>query len=693
MKMIKTKLLTTWIIVVMAAALLSLIPIQNAKAVTTYFSENWAAGNFNQWTWHTGDSATNTIFNAGGGYGNVANLSGVAWNDYQWATSDSEIAYGAVDYLHFSSDVRIVAMPLGGANWTYGEMGMSPDEWSSPSAAFVMNDFDEFATYYNSSSNTQLFLDSFSYNTWYHIDIYVVLGEKIDWYIDSVWKRTVLSTGMPKEQFDRAFVGMEINQYGTLENPVSGGYQIHLDNIIIDDEALVAPVSFFGSPEHNYGFTIDAGTSHSTPYDEILGKGSHTFLASQTTKMLNSSTVYGFKRWKIENTSGTFYYNSSSAIVNIQEATNATLEYTALNIYVSSSPDCHPTFTSELGYTHTAAVNLTYPTGSHTFTAAKTISANSTYRYTFLYWKLNGTTNYPQVSISLTYAGYTTLQLFYSGAYIPPDIPMIRNYGAYNATWYMRSDTHTVHEQLGYRLLTENTHTPSFDTRTHSGTANTSYGVRVWAIDFRGSKHELSSGSPVAIVERTTVGASILQGYWVCPAWGSMIDAIEVDLYQRFNSEAWVLIRIFVSSDDLLIRLPSSTWTFFYHVNKTTGSTNSTFGWGSYTTYSSKVNLQYYKASPWDMALARLMERQFVGFLFTPWTYWFGDLFWTILLFGMITTAYMRFGSFKPILALLWILGGSGSILWALVPAVALHVAAIMLALAMAISLFRLIYK
>lgn len=453
-------------------------------------------------------------------------------------------------------------------------------------------------------------------------------------------------------------------------------------------------VNFASSPAGvgSVGFTIDGGASRTTPYTESLS-GSHTFLRSQATKVVNSSTVYGFNRWKIVNGTGTFYYNSSSATVNIAANTTATLEYTSLNIYVSSSPDCHPTFTSELGYTHTAAVNLTYPVGSHTFTAAKTVSANSTYRYTFLYWKLNGTTNYPQVSISLNYAGYTTLQLFYSGALVPPEIPMILNYGAYNATWYMRSDTHTVHDQLGYRLLTENTHTPSFDTRTTSGTANTSYGVRVWAIDIRGGKHELSGGSPVATVERTSLGASMLQGYWAAPAYGSMIDAVEVDLYQRFNSEPWVLIRIFVSSDDLLIRLPSSTWTFYYYVNKTLGSTNSTFGWGSYTTYSSRVNLQYYKASPWDTALARLMERNYMGFLFTPWTYWFGDLFWTILLFGMITTAYMRFGSFKPILALLWILGGSGSILWALIPATALHVAAIMLALAMAISLFRLIYK
>jgi hypothetical protein len=210
--------------------------------------------------------------------------------------------------------------------------------------------------------------------------------------------------------------------------------------------------------------------------------------------------------------------------------------------------------------------------------------------------------------------------------------------------------------------------------------------------DVLNSTTELTAGTPEAIMTKTTNSSSMVTAYWNCPSFSALVSAVRIDVYQRFNDEGWSLRRIFISKDDLLIKFPAATWTFHFYINRTAGSTYSTMWHGSYTTYDSRVDIQYNQADPWETAMARLWKMDLTGFLFTPWTYWLGDIFWTLLLFAFIVMSYLWSGSLKLVLAVLWILGGSGSVLWALIPAIALHVAALMLAIAMAWTFFRLIY-
>jgi len=273
----------------------------------------------------------------------------------------------------------------------------------------------------------------------------------------------------------------------------------------------------------------------------------------------------------------------------------------------------------------------------------------------------------------------------------PPPPPPIYVSDAYNVTLYFRSDTHTIHEVLGYVMATTNTRSEVIDERLSAATESVSYGVRVWAVDAFDNQYELTNGEPEAVITVSSPSTGMRSGTWLCPAYNYVIDAILVKVYQRFGSDPWNLRRIFITDDHLLWKLPSSTWTFYLWIGMSQGSTTSQFGFGDYDVYNSRVNLQYYRASPWEIAFSRLYEWDFLGFMFTPWTYGLGDMFWTILLFFLCVSAYLRFNSWKPVLALLWILGGTGSILWALVPALSLHVAVLMLALAMAVTLYKLV--
>jgi hypothetical protein len=452
-------------------------------------------------------------------------------------------------------------------------------------------------------------------------------------------------------------------------------------------------VNVFASPADvgSVGFIRDSGTARTTPYEENVSVATHVWERSEATKTKNSTCIYGFDYWMVTNSSGSFNVTGSTITLYINEPTNITLVYSVHLIRVTSSPEVSADFT-ESGYTFTTSQNIYRGNFSHTFTPESTIPVNATFQYQFTNWLLNGT-SYVGTTLAFTSDYPTNVTLVYTLAYVPPVIPFIYNTGALNATYYMRSDTHTIHDELGYKLLTENTQTPAFDEKLSATTQNVSYGIRVWTVSYLGYEYELTSGNPVGIVTKTDAGGEMLVANWNCPAWSSMIDSLKVRVYQRFDSEAWSLRRIFITKTGLYYRLPAGSWTIHYYVIRTVGSTNSTFGHGSYTTFNSRIDLQYYKANPWELALARLMQRNYLGFLFTPWTYWFGDLFWTIILFGCIIMFYLRTGSLKPVLALLWILGGSGSILWALIPATALHIAVIMLALAMTFSILRLISK
>jgi outer membrane protein assembly factor BamB len=503
-----------------------------------------------------------------------------------------------------------------------------------------------------------------------------------------VWSR-LWSTGEPDLGIMSSPAIAEFNGVGWLYVGMPDGKLYSFATIIPPDTCIVNVLS---SPfiVGSVGFTINGGVSLSTPYSASLN-GTYTFARSQATVTVNSSMIYGFCQWVVENGSGTFRFSGSSVTLGIITGTNyVILNYTAVRIVLSSSPECHATFGSDLGYSYNTPQVLYYPNGTHTFTVPATIPINASYKDGFSHWIVNNSRSYTTLSLSLNFQDPTVLTVFYTLIYAPWIPP--QTYGALNATWYMRSDTQTVHGVLGFKLLTVNTHTPTWDSLIYSYNGTVSYGVRVWAFDLFGNEFELTSGVPAAVVTITNGSIGLFNAIWICPAYNSMIDAIMVDVYQRFGSGSWTLRRIFVTDSDLLIWLPQAAWTFHYWLSWKDGVGNSTFAHGSYNIFDSRVDLSYIPADPWDVALARLQQQNFIGFLFTPWTYWFGDLFWTILLFGCIVMGWLRTGSLKPILGLLWLLGGSGSILWALIPPVALHVAVLMLALAMAITLFRLIY-
>lgn len=343
--------------------------------------------------------------------------------------------------------------------------------------------------------------------------------------------------------------------------------------------------------------------------------------------------------------------------------------------------------------TYTTPSTVQIEAGDIEITADNSSEINGIKNYTFTYWFSNATDIYSDATVDLTINGDSTLQMIYENtSSTPPPFQFEYPHDAQSITWYMRSDTWTVWTQLGYKLQTDDTATPTADSRFETSTESTTYGFRVFYIDYLNNTAELTGGSPEALVTKNTADATMMTVYWDCPACSSLISAIEIRVYQRFGTGAWSLRTIFISKPDLLWNLPAATWQFHIYVQRQVGSTNSTFYYGSYNIYSSRVDLQYYVADPWESALARLYQLDFFGFLFMPWTYYLPDIFYGLVMMFIVVTSILYHGTVKMILAEFWIFGGAGSILWAMIPPLALHIAVLFLAIAMGWTFMRLIY-
>ena len=256
----------------------------------------------------------------------------------------------------------------------------------------------------------------------------------------------------------------------------------------------------------------------------------------------------------------------------------------------------------------------------------------------------------------------------------------------------MRSDSHTANNITGYKLSETQSATAESDSRSKTGTFTIYYGVRVWVVFSDGQTEELTSGTPIATVYRNTLSSGLQSANWTCPGYSSIIDAVMVKVYQRFSDETdWSLRVTFITHNQTLIKLPESTWTFYYYTKRAVaGDTTATFYWGN-STYNSRVRFQYYEPNAWELMMYHLSQGDFVSFIVWPYFNLIGNLFYGVLLLVVGATLYRRYESFVPIAIMMVLFGGVGGVVTMLVPAAGLHLAWLFMAFGLAILFFKLV--
>ena len=144
-----------------------------------------------------------------------------------------------------------------------------------------------------------------------------------------------------------------------------------------------------------------------------------------------------------------------------------------------------------------------------------------------------------------------------------------------------------------------------------------------------------------------------------------------------------------MTKDERLMRFPALDWTFYYYTNRTTASTTSYFMFGDYD-HLSRVDLWYESVSPWEKMFYWAFKGDILAFFVVPWTHTIGELFYGLIVLFMAVTTYNRYQSMRSVLVIAWLFGGVGSFLPAMLPVAGLALANLLLALAVAITLYKL---
>lgn len=456
------------------------------------------------------------------------------------------------------------------------------------------------------------------------------------------------------------------------------------------EETTFIPILYVGSNVATY-FKLD-GTTHSTPYSTQVDLGSdHDLQALYSTIMLNASHYYGFSHWEKD---GAWFSDAMTIDTGaINQDVNFTMVYTNIRFNVTSdgiegvavSVSGSTLYTPFFAYRGEGATNFEILTLSKSY--------NETHSYYYVGAYVNGSWYSGSATFSITAYGDTDVFLDYELVYTPPEPPpVVVPSESSIVTWYFRNDLHTVEEQLGYKLSEDNSLSTESYTEDVDANLSITIGFRAWVYT-RFGRTEITP-SVVAQYVITSNGEHEVNSTWYYTGSNEIVDAVEIRIYIKFGAGSWVQMLVGITDDDLYIRLPEGSWQMVYNIERNGNSTytNATLRWGS-PSYDTRVILPTAAASPWDVALIKLVNFDVSGFALTPFTYHLGDLFYAIMLLFCIVTAYNEKGSLGYILAILWLFGGVGSILSMLLPALTLNIAYILLAFATAFTLLKFLIK
>ena len=184
---------------------------------------------------------------------------------------------------------------------------------------------------------------------------------------------------------------------------------------------------------------------------------------------------------------------------------------------------------------------------------------------------------------------------------------------AVTETRYMRGDTATVNGLNTYQLGTSQSST-GLSTLVATGTGNGNqnqqvyWGIRVWKRNSSGTETEITSGTPVAQVTRTSGGIGLQSATWTPTATSlDTTDSIVVRVYIQIGTRGWQqggTIPDFTTGQLNNNSLSNQQWTIYYYTEYYTFSstpastrrTEGTFYWGT-STYNSRIENFSYTSS------------------------------------------------------------------------------------------------
>ena len=264
-------------------------------------------------------------------------------------------------------------------------------------------------------------------------------------------------------------------------------------------------------------------------------------------------------------------------------------------------------------------------------------------------------------------------------------------------TWYFRSDTWTVNTELGYKLHTEQSESTTYVESTSASLQDLTIGIKVYRVNTDG---DVIPVTDEIVAEATqsglTAGTMLNTTYTLSGDVASltMDDAIQVVLYEQLGTGSQEAKATYITRNLQTDEMNTNTWTLNYYVSisEDAGTYYYRFHYGDSSTDSKIVNVQYVTLDPWGKSLYYLGKSDLFNFIFNPYSYYLGqELAFGIIAMGFIIPAYNRYRDIRPCAILCLLFGGTGGLLTVMIPAVAMKISFLFLALGVAIILYKLI--
>ena len=178
-------------------------------------------------------------------------------------------------------------------------------------------------------------------------------------------------------------------------------------------------------------------------------------------------------------------------------------------------------------------------------------------------------------------------------------------------TRYFRSDNNSASitcsgsAVVAANLLLTQTGTSGTDSTTRKIASGTvaQFGIQIYKRVADGTFTEITTGSPVAIVERSAVGAGMQSNTWVCPQTSLVsTDRIYIAVYGRVGTDIdFVFRKCFITEALGAQSLDAATWTVYYYTDysysPSLGTVTFRFYWDT-TTYNSRITNFTWTAAP-----------------------------------------------------------------------------------------------
>jgi hypothetical protein len=382
---------------------------------------------------------------------------------------------------------------------------------------------------------------------------------------------------------------------------------------------------------------------------------------------------------------------------NVQASHTITANF-AVNIYgITASADANsqinPNGLVIVNYANTQTFTYTANSGyqiSEVLVDGAAVSLSSTTgTYTFTYVQSNHT-----IAISSSVSTGPT------ATPAPTPVPSYNPHGHQLQTLnlYLRSDTYTFNSITAYGLDTDYNNTyVQIPLTTATVNATIIYGFRVYITSSTTQITELTAGTPQAQITLTQNYTGQISSAWTCPHANIILgyQALRANIYASTDGGAtWTIQATYISNVLVTDEIMPATWTFTLNVNiaQNTVDTVASFTFGDVNHKSTINGIIMTVPKYTDIQTWQWMKGDLIGLIIGSYLNIIGGSFYVMIFLTIFGSLYFRHKSVGPIILVAIIFGGgSGLSVWILMPAWAAAVFSVIIILAVAALIFKVI--